>query len=299
MKQYAVQFQAISGGEILSYRKCGTGSNNLVLLHGNMSSSVHFQPLMEQLEQSFTIYALDLRGFGDSTYQHSFDSLHELADDVKAFIRVQGINNPVLLGWSTGGGVAMEVAADLGHDVRGIILLSSVGIQGYTMFRKDEKGALIMGDYLVNKDEIAADPVQVAPPLQAYASNDREFFRYLWNLVIYHKNQPPNEDYELYLDAILKQRNLVDVDYSLVHFNVSESSNGVEPGSGQANKITCPVVIIHGEADMVVPVEEARKTKAFFGDRVQLHILEGLTHSIITDDLSALAELVHRYASVW
>ena len=292
MKQYPIQIQPIPSGETLAFRKCGNGAVNLVLLHGNMSSSVHYQPLMEKLEQYFTVYAVDLRGFGDSSYNHGFDSLRELAEDVKQFICLQKIDKPVIMGWSTGGGVAMEVAADLGSEVREIILLSSVGIQGYTMFRKDAQGAPIIGDYLINKDEITSDPVQVAPALQAFEKNDREYFRWLWNLVIYHKNQPPAEDYELNLDAILKQRNLVDIDYSLVHFNVSESSNGVEPGSGRASQISCHVTIIHGEADMVVPVDEAKKTKAFFGDKAQLNVLSGLTHSIITDDLAALTELV-------
>ena len=296
MKQYPILFQSISGGETLAYRKCGVGDKVLLLLHGNMSSSVHYQTLMEKLEKDFTIYAVDLRGFGDSSFNHGFDSLHELADDIKEFISLQGISKPVILGWSTGGGIAMEIAADLGSEVRGIILLSSVGIQGYTMFRKDSSGAMIIGDCLLNKDEIAADPVQVAPALRAYDSNDKEFFRYLWNLVIYHNNQPPAEDYELYLEAILKQRNLVDVDYSLVHFNISETSNLVGAGNGRASSVKCPVAIIHGEADMVVPIDEARKTKEFFGEQAQLHILAGLSHSIITDDLSALTDLVRHYA---
>ena len=296
VKQYPILYQSIPGEETLAYRKCGVGDKVLLLLHGNMSSSAHFQTLMEKLEQDFTIYAVDLRGFGDSTYNHGFDSLHELANDIKEFISLQGIRNPVIMGWSTGGGIAMEIAADLGSEVRGIILLSSVGIQGYTMFRKDASGAVIMGDCLLHKDEIAADPVQVAPALRAYESNDKEFFRYLWNLVIYHKNQPPAEDYELYLEAILKQRNLVDVDYSLVHFNVSETANLVGQGNGRAKLITCPVAIIHGEADMVVPVEEARKTKEFFCEQAQLHILDGLSHSIVTDDLAALTNFVRHYA---
>lgn len=296
MKKYPLLFQAISGGEKLAYRKCGLDGKNLILLHGNMSSSVHYQILMERLEPEFTIYAVDLRGFGDSTYKHSFDSLHDLAEDIKEFIRLQNIIRPVILGWSTGGGVAMEIAADLGSDVRGIILLSSVGIQGYPMFRKDASGTPIIGDYLIKKDEIGADAVQVSPALRAYEVNDREYFRTLWNLLIYVKKQPPAEDYELYLDAILKQRNLVDVDYSLVHFNISDSSNGVEPGNGRARGITCPVAIIHGEDDMVVPVEESKKTKSFLGDQAQLHILAGLSHSVITDDLPALTELVREFA---
>ena len=74
-----------------------------------------------------------------------------------------------------------------------------------------------MGDYLVTKEEIAADPLQVAPPKKALENKDREFFRYIWSAAIYVNKQPPAEDFEIYLDEIVKQRNLVDVDYSLVH----------------------------------------------------------------------------------
>ncbi len=296
MKQYPVEYLQLSNGETMAYRRCGKGERQLVLIHGNMSSSVHFQPLMELLEPYFTIHAMDMRGFGDSSYNQPFNSLEELADEAAEFIRLRDIHDPVLLGWSTGGGVALELAAMPGVGARALILLSSVGLMGYPMLRKDAAFQPITGDYLTKRDDIAADPLQVAPVLAAYENNDREFFRTLWNAVIYCRAQPPAEDYELYLDAILKQRNLVDVDYSLVHFNVTDEPSPVQSGSDHARYVKCPVVIVHGEADMVVPKENAEQTKAFFGDRARLHILPGLSHSIITDDCRALADIVREFA---
>ncbi len=125
MKQYPIQIQPIPSGETLAFRKCGNGAVNLVLLHGNMSSSVHYQPLMEKLEQYFTVYAVDLRGFGDSSYNHGFDSLRELAEDVKQFIGLQKIDKPVIMGWSTGGGVAMEFAILHPDKVRKVVIISA------------------------------------------------------------------------------------------------------------------------------------------------------------------------------
>ena len=78
MKQYPILYQSIPSGEVLAYRKCGVGNKVLLLLHGNMSSSVHYQTLMEKLEQDFTIYAVDLRGFGDSTFNHTDGTLNGL-----------------------------------------------------------------------------------------------------------------------------------------------------------------------------------------------------------------------------
>jgi Predicted hydrolases or acyltransferases (alpha/beta hydrolase superfamily) len=292
MKQYEVKYVELSDGEKIAYRQCGSGKQNLVLIHGNMSSSVHMQPLMEKLEPYFTIYAPDMRGFGDSSYCKPFDSLEEVGNEIEEFLEIKSVHDPILLGWSTAGGVIMEMAAKQNADIKSIILLSSVGIKGYPLLRKGPDFQPIEGDYLLERDEIAADPIQVKPALDAYAQNDPEYFRTIWNLVIYTNGQPAEEDYKLYLDAILKERCLVDVDYSLVHFNISDEDTPVQKASGHGRLIKCPITIIHGEADMVVPVENAREAKNFFGDQAELHILKGLSHSIITDDVDALAEII-------
>ncbi|MFA6800962.1 MAG: alpha/beta hydrolase [Acholeplasmataceae bacterium] len=295
MIQYPVQFLNLENGETIAYRKSGNKGDIIILVHGNMSSSVHFQVVMEQLENEYQVYALDLRGFGDSSYTKPLNSLHDFAVDVELFINLLNLDNFNLLGWSTGGGIVLEVAADFKNRVKKVFLLDSVGIKGYPMFRKDEKGQPILTEKIFSKEDIAADPVQVAPVLEAYRTNNRAMLRAIWNALIYNQKQPSPKDYEIYLDAIFKQRNLVDVDYSLVHFNMTHDSNGVEPGDGRMDLITAPIVILHGVRDMVVPISFAEEMKNYFKDKATLIKFEEAGHSVVTDNLDLFIQTLKKH----
>ncbi|MCL2735618.1 MAG: alpha/beta hydrolase [Propionibacteriaceae bacterium] len=287
MKSYPVHTLDLPSGETLAYRACGAGPRAVVLIHGNQSSSVHWQTTMEALEDEFTVYAPDLRGFGDSTYRQGFDSLGELAKDVEEFMDGVGIGTCALVGWSTGGGVALEIAADLPERVSTVVLVDSVPPTGYPMVAKDEQGQPILTQFLTTREEIAADPVQVVPVLTAYATGDRGMMRGIWDMVIYNLNQPPAEDYELYLDAMFKQRNLVDVDYALVMFNMTDDATASAPGSSRLADVVCPVTILHGEKDLVVPLSWGQQTFALLGDRATMITFPDSGHSPITDEPEA------------
>lgn len=296
MKQYPVNTLTLKNGETIAYREAGKGEKTLLLIHGNMSSSVHWQPLMEALETEYRLVAPDMRGFGDSSYHKPFDSLRELAEDMEDTVLHLGLRDFTAIGWSTGGGVVLEMAADMPERVNKAILLDSVPPTGYPMFKKDEKGQPILGQPLRTKEEIAADPVQVAPVLAAYASGNRDMLRAIWNAAIYNMNQPSPEDYELYLDAIFKQRNLVDIDYSLMTFNMTDSATLFSPGSGRLSKIECPVVLLHGEKDLVVPLAWARMAMGQIeGSRMITFSDAG--HSVLTDDLGLFADTVRKEMS--
>jgi len=297
MKQYPVQYLNLENGETIAYRKSGNKGDIVVLVHGNMSSSVHFQEVIEQLENDYQVYALDLRGFGDSSYKKTLNSLHDFAEDVVLFINQLDLDNFNLLGWSTGGGIVLEVAADLKQRVKKVFLLDSVGIKGYPMFKKDENGQPILTELITTKKEIEADPVQVAPILQAYATNNKDVMRAVWNALIYNLKQPSEKDYEIYLDAIFKQRNLVDVDYSLVHFNMTNDHNGINKGSGRMDLITAPIVIMHGRKDLVVPFSFAEEMKQYFKDRATLEVFEEAGHSVLTDDLPLFINTLKKHLS--
>lgn len=284
MKQYPTKSVQIPRGETIVYRQAGDSGPVVVLVHGNMSSSVHWQTTLEALEGAYRVYAPDMRGFGDSSYNAEFDSLHDLALDVEQFIDAVGIDEFMLVGWSTGGGVAMEIAADWPARVQKLILLDSAPLTGYPIYKKDENGQPILTELLKTKAEIAADPVQVLPALAAFAQNNRELMRMIWNATIYNLHQPPAEDYELYLDAIMKQRNLVDVDYALLTFNMTDAPTGSAPGSGRGRLIKAPVVILQGKQDIVVPLAWAQTIKDFFGEQAEMVVFENAGHSAITDD---------------
>ena len=285
MKEYNVKYMDLSTGERLAYREAGQGDKVIVLIHGNMSSSVHYQPLMELLEKDYKVYAPDMVGFGDSSYNRKLESLHDFSRDITEFIEKLDLKEINIMGWSTGGGVVLEVAADIPERIKKVFLQSSVGIQGYPMFRMDEEGKPILTDRIFKREDIEVDPVQVVPALHAYEDMNKEYFKYVWNLTIYNKVQPNEEDYEAYIDAILKQRNLVDVDVALCNFNMTHDNNGVVNGSGRIDKVKAPVVILHGEDDIVVPKAFAELTKKYFGDQAELVMIKGTGHSIFTDNM--------------
>jgi pimeloyl-ACP methyl ester carboxylesterase len=253
MQKVMLQSVELENGERIYYRESGSGEIPFVMLHGNMTSSVHLDVLFDRMPNELRVIAPDLRGFGESTYKNEINSLEDFADDVIEVINQLGIGEFYLGGWSTGGGIAMEIAAKLPNRVLGLVTIESVGIQGYPMFKKDEQGQPIIGEFIHTKDEIAADPVQVIPVLQAYEQKNKEVMRAIWNAAIYTQKQPDEERYEMYLDDMMTQRNLVDVDYSLVYFNISHRHNGVVEGNGRIDQIQCPVLVFQGDLDYVVP----------------------------------------------
>lgn len=292
MKHYEVKFIELKTGEKIAYREAGDGDKTILLVHGNMSSSVHFQPLIELLEKDYKVYALDMVGFGDSTYNREINSLHDFSLDVSEFIKELGLTDLYILGWSTGGGVVLETAVDLPERIKKIFLLSSVGVQGYPMFKKDENYQPILDQRIFTREDIAVDPVQVVPALVAYTNQDKSYFRNIWDLVIYNNAKPKDDDYEVYLEAILKQKNLVDVDVALANFNMTSLNNCVNEGTGRLDDVKAPVVIIQGARDLVVTPVFAQTSKEFFGDRAELVMFENAGHSIVTDDLKGLYEAI-------
>ena len=105
-----------------------------------MTSSQHWDLVIEKLQDQYHIYALDLRGFGQSTYNQSIDSLQDFADDVKLFIDELKLEKFSLMGWSMGGGVAMQFTANQTF-VEKLILVESVGMKGCPIFKKIRMGS--------------------------------------------------------------------------------------------------------------------------------------------------------------
>ncbi|MEO1290534.1 MAG: alpha/beta fold hydrolase [Chloroflexota bacterium] len=54
------------GGDLIHYEKLGRG-RPVILVHGWIGSWRYWIPLMQRLHTSFSVYTLDLIGFGDSS----------------------------------------------------------------------------------------------------------------------------------------------------------------------------------------------------------------------------------------
>ena len=295
MKDYEVKYIDLKTGEKIAYREAGKGDKTFLLLHGNMSSSVHFQPLMELLKKNFKVYAMDLVGFGDSSYNRVIDSIEDFSRDVSAFIEALNLKDLYIVGWSTGGGVAMETAVNNQDRVKQVYMLSSVGVQGFPLFKLDRSLQPDHKKPLHLREDIEVDKILIAPALTAFNNKDKDFFKILFNHSIYERHRPSADDYEKYLEAIVKQRNIVDVNVALTNFNMTTSNNGVNSGTGRLYQLRIPIIIIHGDEDKIVPIEFARISKKFIGERAELIEFKDCGHSLMTDDLDRLyTEIVSR-----
>ncbi|MDZ5610094.1 alpha/beta hydrolase [Bacillus pseudomycoides] len=292
IKPATMEFVSLSNGETIAYQEVGRRNKEiLILIHGNMTSSQHWDLVIEKLQDEYHIYAIDLRGFGKSTYNKPIDSLQDFADDVKLFIDELQLTKFSLMGWSMGGGVAMEFAASHPEFVENLILVESVGMKGYPIFKKDINGQPIASTLLKTKEEIAQDPVQIAPVLDAIKNMNKLYYRTVWDLLIYTHNKPDPERYEKYLDDMLTQRNFVDVNYALITFNISDEHNGVVPGNGHIHRLRVPTLVVQGDRDYVVP-QVVGEELAKHLPNAELVILEDCGHSPFIDCLDEFTQHV-------
>ena len=240
------------GKEKLAYLDLGTGDEVMVLIHGNMSSGIHYKPLIERFESNYRIIAPDMRGFGDSSYNNRYDDLEELAKDILILLEMLDIHSYHVAGWSTGGAVALKLAALKPKEVKNVILIESCSYKGYPVFKKDEAEKPIVGSYYSTKEELALDPVQVAPMENIFSTNAAAYMTAVWNQLIYTVNKPNEEDANLYMSETMKEKCIVDVDWALTRFNMSDEFNGVTKGDGSIKDVVCPVLSFWSEKDIVV-----------------------------------------------
>ncbi|MFW5888995.1 MAG: alpha/beta fold hydrolase [Bacillota bacterium] len=243
----------LNNKEKYAYIESGKGNKNLILVHGNFSSSVYFKPLIELLPDNIHVYAMDLRGFGDSSYNKRVDSLKDLADDIYLFMEKLDINKANVLGWSLGGGVVMEFAVKYPEKLEKLILLNSTSYKGYPVFKKDENKQMKIGEVYSSREEMAKDPVQVKPILDALEANNKAMIKAIFDMIIYTVNKPNEKDYDLYVEETLKQRNLVDVDFALASLNLSDKSNLYSEGDDSISEIKADTLHIWGTQDKTVP----------------------------------------------
>lgn len=100
------------------YQSWGAERNDLpaiVLLHGITSSALSWVRVGPALATHFRVYALDMRGHGESIKPPAGAySLQHTSDDAAAFIDILGLDNPALMGHSWGGATAMVLASGTG-----------------------------------------------------------------------------------------------------------------------------------------------------------------------------------------
>jgi pimeloyl-ACP methyl ester carboxylesterase len=114
-----------AGRARISTLTAGDGIETVVLIHGLGSNKTSFFETVSALTPEYTVYAIDLPGFGSSSkpLRAPYDAAW-FARSVVRFLDAQGINRAHLVGNSLGGRVAIEVGLTAPDRVRSLSLLS-------------------------------------------------------------------------------------------------------------------------------------------------------------------------------
>lgn len=145
----------------LYYESQGTG-RPLILLHGGLGAIEMFGPNLPTLARGRQLIAVDLQGHGRTADIDRPLDVALMADDIAALIRHLKLERPDIMGYSLGGGVALQTAIRHPELVGRLVIVS-------TVFRRNGFYPEILGQQAqVNAQ--AAEMMKQTPMYQLYSS---------------------------------------------------------------------------------------------------------------------------------
>lgn len=117
------------------YQKIGRGKD-LILIHGWGADVSTFWPIVDLLKDNFTLWLIDLPGFGRSDLPQKKMISSDYAEIISRFIKEQKIKSPIVLGHSFGGKITIKLASLYPNLVDKIILVGASGVKPYPSFKR-------------------------------------------------------------------------------------------------------------------------------------------------------------------
>ena len=211
----------------LAYDRRGKGTP-LVLLHGYPLDHHLWDEVLPLLEDTFDVIVLDLRGFGESNTIDTPYTMDDYASDVAGLLDQLGIQKTAIVGHSMGGYVTLAFVRLYPERVSGFGLVSSQ-VLADPLDRKEGryKSAAEVVENGIGSVVATMTPKFTADEhLQSFARASME------------RQQPA-----AYVGALKAMAERTD-------------------STPLLSSLKVPVVIIHGEADALIPVDRAREVKA-------------------------------------
>lgn len=250
---------SINGIQI-AYERHGMGTP-LVLLHGFPLDHHLWDDVVPLLENTFNLIVPDLRGFGESTTVDTPYTMDDFASDIAGLLDSLGIRSAAIAGHSMGGYVALAFARLFPDRISGLGLVASQTLAD-SPDRKEGRyktAAEVAEKGIGGVVETMMPKLTSDPRLQAFARQ------------IMERQQPA-----AYIGALKAMAERVDSTSLLA-------------------TITCPVVVVHGDADVLIPVERAREVKAAI-PRAQLAEIGGVGHMPMMEAKEKTAEALRTLA---
>ena len=242
----------------LAYTRYGKGTP-LVLLHGYPLDHHIWDEIVPLLENKFDLILPDLRGFGESTTVNTPYTMDDFASDIGGLLDHLGIQKAAIAGHSMGGYVALAFARLFPDRITGLALAASQTLAD----PPDRKEGRYKSAAEVAEKGIGGVVEAMTPK---FTSNEKlqEFTRQVM------ERQEPAA-YIGALKAMAERQDSTSLLASMDH----------------------PVIVIHGDADMLIPIERAREVKDAFA-HAHLAAIKGAGHLPMMEAKEETAEALSK-----
>lgn len=144
----------------LYYAIYGTG-DPLILLHGGLGAVEMFDPILPMLTEGRQVIGVDLQAHGRTVDIDRPMTYEAMADDVAALIEFLGFKQADVMGYSLGGGTALQTAIRHPQLVRKLILVS-------TAYKRNNWYPEVLAD-MAQMGAAAAEMLKQGPPYALYS----------------------------------------------------------------------------------------------------------------------------------
>ena len=255
-------------GVEIFYKDWGSGPA-VVLSHGWPLNSDSWEAQQLWLANNgFRAIAHDRRGHGRSTQVWDGNDMDHYADDLSTLIEALDLRDVVLVGFSTGGG---EVARYIGrHGTSRVAKVALVSAVPPFMVQTD--------------DNPGGVPIEVFDGLRESSLNDRsQLYKDLAGGPFFGKNK--GVDVSEGMQASFWRQGM-----QAGHKNAYDSIAAFSATDMRDDlvKFDVPTLVIHGDADQVVPFEVGGQASAALIDGAELKVYEGAPHGVTDTDKERL-----------
>ncbi|KKU80520.1 hypothetical protein A2875_04760 [Candidatus Gottesmanbacteria bacterium RIFCSPHIGHO2_01_FULL_46_14] len=231
----------------------------LVILHGWGLSAERFAPLAAEFERlGYKTYAPDLPGFGKSQIPKNPLTLSDYASFLFSFFKSNKISNPILVGHSFGGRVALRFNQLYPNSVRALIL---TGTPGFTPIPKKRLMVFIalakIGNLLFS-----------IPPLSLFQDQVRRWYYYVVGAKEFFR-----------AEGAMRETFKHIVGEDLVH---------------SMESISIPTLLLWGELDIIVPPSIAERMHRVI-ERSELVIIADADHGVPFKEPQRFVPYVQRF----
>ena len=219
----------------------GGSGEPLVLVHGLGGRALDFAPMMPALARNHRVFAPDLLGYAASDRPDVDYSVTLQTGILRQFLDSHGLARVDLAGWSMGGWIALDFAAQSPERVRRLVLLDSAGTKFAPTFDLRLLSPHTMGEMKALEKLLTPHPVW-APEFVI-----RDFLRVL-----------QDEDW-------------------VIRRTVASMVTGREFMEGKLSGVTMPVLMVWGKQDVLTPLTVADEMRREMPQSV-LVVLDGCGH---------------------